>query len=225
MFMSIEDCRRRVGYSMHAKGVEELTRMAEETREKLRESKRLLARGVDRHRVPSYLTETRWGATKLSIIETRIAVLRGKEKSMERFPIERFIEAQENIYAQALRELQAGKKRTHWMWYIFPQLRFLGQSDRSYYYGIADEQEAKEYCANELLHGRYIECCTALLSVAETNPNKIMGYTDALKLHSSLTLFYMVDEGNKPLYERLIEKFYDGKWDEATREYLLHRRA
>ncbi len=144
---------------------------------------------------------------------------------MERYPVERFIEAQERNYVQALAELRAGRKVTHWMWYVFPQLRFLGHSDTAYYYGIADEQEAKEYCTNSVLYSRYIECCRALESIQDTNPERVMGSIDALKLCSSLTLFYMVDEKNKALYEKLIDKFYRGRWDRSTIDYLVRRRT
>ena len=144
---------------------------------------------------------------------------------MKKYPIERFIEAQERNYAQALSELRAGKKVSHWMWYIFPQLRCLGRSDTAYYYGIVDEQEAKEYCANALLYNRYVECCKALEVISETDPVRVLGEIDALKLCSSLTLFYMVDEANQVLYKKLIDKFYRGKWDGMTMMYLLRRRT
>lgn len=144
---------------------------------------------------------------------------------MERYPIQRFIEAQDRHYAQALSELRAGKKETHWMWYIFPQLRFLGSSNIAEYYGISGEEEAKEYCANPILLQRYVECCQALDSLSETNPEVVMGGIDAMKLRSSLTLFAMVDESHLALYTRLMDKFYKGKWDFLTTEYLIRRRT
>ena len=134
------------------------------------------------------------------------------------------MEAQAINYAQAIQELRAGRKVSHWMWYVFPQLRFLGHSDRAYYYGIADEQEAKDYCAHPVLYERYIECCKALETVAETDPERVMGYVDALKLKSSLTLFYMVDAKNQALYKTLIDKFYQGEWDVSTVSYLEQKR-
>ena len=137
--------------------------------------------------------------------------------------MERFLQAQKDMYGQAIKELRQGRKVSHWMWYIFPQLRFLGYSSMAKYYGIADEKEAKEYCANPVLYNRYIECCKALEALKETNPEKVMGDIDALKLRSSLTLFYMVDENNRDLYKKLIDKFYNGKWDEYTIDYLVSR--
>ncbi len=139
---------------------------------------------------------------------------------MNKYNVERFITAQNVNYAQALQELKNGCKTSHWMWYVFPQLAALGQSSRAIFYGMEDEQEAKEYCANPLLYTRYIECCKALDSLQETNPEKIMGEIDAKKLRSSLTLFYVADEKNRVLYQRLINKFYQGEWDRLTLSHL-----
>jgi len=139
--------------------------------------------------------------------------------------IERFLTAQERDYARALSELKNGLKVTHWMWYIFPQLRFLGKSETAYYYGIADEAEAIAYCQNPVLRERYIACCQALDGLTECNPKRIMGEIDAIKLRSSLTLFYMVDGENGALYQRLIDKFYQGKWDSSTVQYIQARRT
>ena len=139
---------------------------------------------------------------------------------MKKRSIERFIEAQEGVYERALSELKEGCKRTHWMWYIFPQLEILGQSSMAKFYGISSENEGKEYCENELLYGRYIECCKALEGLTETNPVRIMGDIDALKLCSSLTLFYMIDEKGRELYKKLLDKFYGGKLDALTVDFI-----
>lgn len=144
---------------------------------------------------------------------------------MEKLSINRFLDAQESNYEQALNELRNGRKVSHWMWYVFPQLRFLGHSDIAYYYGIVDEQEAKDYCSNGILYNRYIECCKVLENIQETEPENILGSIDALKLRSSLTLFYMVDENNQALYKKLIDKFYNGKWDSLTMDYMVSRRT
>ena len=134
--------------------------------------------------------------------------------------MERFIKAQENVYKNVIEELRNEKKRTHWMWYIFPQLRFLGKSDRAVFYGIADVEEAKTFCSNKLLHNRYLECCNILLQTKENSPTIIMGEIDAIKLQSSLTLFYLIDETNSSLYRKLIDKFYNGEIDVSTYNYI-----
>lgn len=143
---------------------------------------------------------------------------------MDEFSVLRFIDAQARNYEQALSELKNGRKETHWMWYVFPQLRFLGRSQTAYYYGIKDEQEGIEYCNNKILYDRYVECCKALDSLEQTNPVAIMGAVDALKLRSSLTLFYMVDHKNKQLFKKLIDKFYMGEMDENTIKYIEQER-
>ena len=88
------------------------------------------------------------------------------------------------------------------------------------FYGISSENEGKEYCENELLYGRYIECCKALEGLTESNPVRIMGDIDALKLCSSLTLFYMIDEKGRELYKKLLDKFYGGKLDALTVDFI-----
>jgi uncharacterized protein (DUF1810 family) len=134
--------------------------------------------------------------------------------------MERFIIAQDSIYNDVVNELRNGRKVSHWMWYIFPQLAVLGRSEKAIYYGIKDIQEATEYCSNTLLLNRYLECCHILLNTQQTNPEEIFGPIDAIKLNSSLTLFYIVDKENRVLYERLIHKFYDGRMDPLTLDFF-----
>ena len=140
---------------------------------------------------------------------------------MSKYNVERFLKAQEKDYQTALSELKRGRKTSHWIWYVFPQLKFLGRSDTAIFYGIANAEEGREYCENEVLHGQYIECCLALDGVKETNPTLVMGSSvDAKKLCSSLTLFYVLDGENKSLYKRLIDKFYGGSFDDLTLQRL-----
>ena len=134
--------------------------------------------------------------------------------------INRFLDAQNNWYDIALKEIKNGRKENHWIWFIFPQLRFLGQSFYSDIYGIEDLEEAKRYVNNSTLLNRYIECCNALLSLEELDINLIMGGIDAMKLRSSLTLFYIADENNRELYASLINKYYSGVYDKLTLDYL-----
>ena len=132
----------------------------------------------------------------------------------------RFIDAQREVYECVVSELKFEKKTTHWMWYIFPQLKALGKSKRAIYYGLADEAEARLYCNDNILHSRYLECCEILLNTVETDPEKIFGCVDAVKLKSSLTLFYIVDEGNRHIYKCLIDKFFEGQLDQLTTKFL-----
>ncbi len=136
--------------------------------------------------------------------------------------LDRFIEAQEHTYATALDEIKRGKKRSHWMWYIFPQLRGLGMSSMAYAYGIADLAEARAYLAHPVLSARIIEICKALLAHENKNPKDIFGHTDALKLRSSMTLFALVSEDGS-VFHKVLERFYDGEMDDMTLELVKER--
>lgn len=132
--------------------------------------------------------------------------------------LERFIEAHNDSYEIALSEIKNGKKRSHWMWYIFPQIKGLGRSTTAIYYSINDINEAKEYYSNDILHNHLIEIYKELLKQSG-DIKYIMGYPDYMKLHSSLTLFHCVDKDNE-LFVNLIDKFYDGKYDNLTIQIL-----
>lgn len=129
----------------------------------------------------------------------------------DKFNLKRFLDAQKNVYFDALHELMNGKKETHWMWFVFPQLKSLGHSEKSIFYGIESVEEAKAYFDNKVLSWRYIESCKVLLNLAEKNICNIFGQIDALKLKSSLTLFEFVDTDNKELYCSLFKKFFNGE--------------
>ena len=128
--------------------------------------------------------------------------------------LDRFIKAQENIYIKALNEINNGKKTTHWMWYIFPQLKGLGMSEMANYYGIDNLLEAQEYLNNKLLSSRLYEITNELLNLSEDNPEKIFGYVDAMKLRSCMTLFNLVSSEN--IFKDVLEKYYGGKVDDKT---------
>ena len=136
------------------------------------------------------------------------------------YNLNRFIIAQDKVYTKVLNELKKGKKKTHWMWYIFPQLKELGYSDKALFYGIENIDEAKEYVSNYILHQRYIECCRILLNLNIFNIIDVLGDIDSLKLKSSLTLFMYADESNKELYQILLKKFYDGRICKSTYDIL-----
>ena len=120
----------------------------------------------------------------------------------------RFIEAQEGSYATALSEIEAGRKRSHWMWYIWPQLRGLGHSPMAQHYGIAGAAEPRAYLAHPILGPRLVEISHAMLTHEGRAPEDILGGIDALKLRSSATLF-AAQPGADPVFARLIEAFYD----------------
>ncbi|CAM8668199.1 DUF1810 domain-containing protein [Sphingobium cupriresistens] len=129
-----------------------------------------------------------------------------------------FVEAQASSYRTALGELRAGKKRTHWMWFIFPQMRGLGLSPTAHYYGIASIEEARAYLSHPVLGSRYIECVEALQGLAEHDPVVVMGSVDAMKLRSSLTLFEAADR--IPMIGAALDRWFSGDRDPATIEIL-----
>ena len=133
--------------------------------------------------------------------------------------LNRFLEAQKIMYETALEEIKKGEKESHWIWYIFPQLRGLGYSPKAYTYGIDGLEEAKAYLEHPVLSARLIEITEALLTHRGKDIEDIMGDIDALKLRSSMTLFAHISETNS-VFHRVLEVFYDSKMDEMTLELL-----
>lgn len=127
----------------------------------------------------------------------------------------RFIDAQVGDYEQALAEIKQGRKRSHWMWYIFPQLNGLGFSDMARVYGIRDRAEAAAYLAHLVLGPRLVEISQALLTIEGSSASQVMGSPDDLKLRSSMTLFSAVD-GADPVFQAVLDKFFGGKPDAKT---------
>lgn len=136
------------------------------------------------------------------------------------FGLDRFVEAQRASYAQALAEIRHGEKRTHWMWFIFPQIAGLGHSVMAQRYAICSLAEAKAYLRHPTLGPRYEECVTALQQLAGTNAERVVGSIDAVKLRSSLTLFGEAED--KPLFRSAIERWFGGP-DERTLEILREK--
>jgi uncharacterized protein (DUF1810 family) len=134
----------------------------------------------------------------------------------------KFILAQKGTYERALTEIKSGKKLTHWMWFIFPQLRGLGISDMAYKYGLADLDEAKAYLAHEDLGARLTEISTELLNLEENDPEVIFGDIDAVKLKSSMTLFSLISEENS-VFHKVLQKFFKGQTDTKTLELLASK--
>ena len=136
---------------------------------------------------------------------------------MDSNSLNRFIKAQETMYETALEEMKNGKKESHWIWYIFPQLRGLGYSPNAYTYGINGLEEAKAYLEHPVLSARLIEISTALLSHKGESIEDIMGNIDSLNLRSSMTLFAFVSKDSS-VFHQVLDYFYDGNMDELTRK-------
>lgn len=133
--------------------------------------------------------------------------------------LHRFIEAQERDYEQALAEIRNGRKQSHWMWYIFPQIKGLGFSSTSKYYALEDLNESEQYIQHPVLGVRLREISNALLKLDTDDPKKVLGSPDELKLKSSMTLFSEVPSAD-PVFKKVLEKFFGGKKDDKTREIL-----
>lgn len=133
--------------------------------------------------------------------------------------LDKFVSAQARDYDTALAEIRSGYKRSHWMWYIFPQLQGLGFSSTAQYYGIRDLEQAKDYMAHPVLGPRLVEISGALLSLPGSNPSAVMGYPDDLKLCSCMTLFELAAP-DEPVFGRVLEKYYGGRRDRMTLNLL-----
>lgn len=134
------------------------------------------------------------------------------------FDLARFVSAQDDSYATALAEIRRGAKRSHWMWYVFPQIAGLGHSAMARRYAIASAGEARAYLAHPLLGARLRECVDALAGLAEKDPWHVFGGIDAMKLRSSLTLF--AEAGGEPRFGEALGDWFGGGRDEATLELL-----
>ena len=129
--------------------------------------------------------------------------------------LDRFVQAQTLMYSATLREIKNGKKVSHWMWYMFPQLRGLGASFMSNMYGISGLAEAKAYLAHPVLSGRLYELCGELLKHKDKTALEIFGDIDEMKLKSSMTLFALTSE-DYTIFDEVLENFFGGEMDEVT---------
>lgn len=129
--------------------------------------------------------------------------------------LERFVTAQDPIYEQVLKELRAGRKTSHWMWFVFPQIAGLGRSPASVRYAIADLDEARAYLAHPVLGERLRECAAIVAGHTGLSAFDIFGGIDALKLHSSMTLFARADP-EEPLFRTVLDRFFDAQADPNT---------
>lgn len=136
------------------------------------------------------------------------------------FDLNRFTKAQERVYSSVLAELKSGQKRSHWMWYIFPQIDGLGFSPTSRRYAMKSIEEARAYLDHPLLGKRLVECSEAVLAVEGRSASAIFGYPDDMKLNSSMTLFAVVAEDPESIFVRILEKYFQGERDSRTLRIL-----
>lgn len=129
------------------------------------------------------------------------------------FTLDRFRSAHEGAYETALQEIKSGRKESHWIWYIFPQIQGLGHSTMAMYYEIQSREEAIEYWKDPVLSAHLVEICQELLKL-DDSIERIMGYPDDMKLRSSMTLFWLIT--GEQLFKDVLDQFYDGKLDDYT---------
>ena len=142
-----------------------------------------------------------------------------KVRESDLFDLSRFTKAQEGVYDTALAELKSGQKRSHWMWYIFPQIDGLAHSSTAKYYAIKSIEEARQYLNHPVLGARLVECAEAVLSIEGRSVSQIFGYPDDLKLKSSMTLFASVPDSN-PVFVRVLDKYFSRERDDRTLQLL-----
>ena len=135
--------------------------------------------------------------------------------------LDRFLQAQEPVWPRVLAELRAGQKRTHWMWFVFPQIKGLGRSDMAQRYAIQSLAEAQAYLAHPVLAGRLRECCQILLELeAPSSALAVFGTPDDLKLRSCMTLFAAASSAPGSVFDAVLQKYFGGQKDERTLELL-----
>jgi uncharacterized protein (DUF1810 family) len=128
--------------------------------------------------------------------------------------LDRFISVQKYVYEEALTEVKQGNKKSHWMWFIFPQIIGLGESDTAIYYSIVNIDEATKFLSHEILGKRLREITSELLKLKTNDPEEIFGEIDAMKLKSSMTLFDCVEENS--IFDEVLKKYFNGQRDELT---------
>jgi len=137
--------------------------------------------------------------------------------------LNRFINAQEGVYERALAELKSGQKRSHWMWFIFPQVEGLGQSPTSQYFAIKSVAEARAYLAHPLLGARLRECAEAVLALKGRSASEVFGFPDDLKFRSCMTLFAEI-AGADSIFAYVLQKVFNDQRDRQTLEFLTRGR-
>ena len=152
------------------------------------------------------------GAQPATLVEASEGDL---QQMYDPYQLQRFVEAQNPLYRQVLKELTAGHKSSHWMWFIFPQHRALGRSSMAQYFGIASREEAQAYWRHAVLGPRLRECTEAVLPIQGRSALQIFGSTDELKFRSSMTLF-LLSVPEVPVFARALEKYFGGAPDDKT---------
>lgn len=137
----------------------------------------------------------------------------------DRFDLQRFVDAQDRVYAGVLAELRAGQKRSHWIWFIFPQLSALGNSSTAKLFGIDSLAEARAYLAHPVLGARLHECARLVTAIDGRSVDDVFGWPDNLKVRSSMTLFARATEDNAD-FLAVLQKFYAGQQDQRTLELI-----
>ncbi len=140
--------------------------------------------------------------------------------SNDPFGLSRFVEAQDRVYGSVLAELKSGQKRSHWMWFIFPQIAGLGHSATSMHYSIKSVEEARAYLGHPVLGKRLVECSAVLLDVEGRSASAIFGYPDDMKLKSSMTLFASAASDPHSVFDQVLDKYFQGQRDSATLEIM-----
>ena len=136
------------------------------------------------------------------------------------YELKRFVDAQEGVYEQACEELRTGRKRTHWMWFVFPQIRGLGSSPTAVRFAISGREEARGYLEHPVLGSRLWECTRIVVGVEGRSVEEIFGYPDDLKFHSSMTLFAKAEAEEPGVFGRALEKYFGGEMDPETLERI-----
>jgi uncharacterized protein (DUF1810 family) len=140
--------------------------------------------------------------------------------------LQRFVDAQQPVYERACRELRQGRKQSHWMWFVFPQIKGLGRSETAQQYAISSREEASAYLAHPILGPRLRECSRIVADLEGVSAEDIFGYPDEMKFRSSMTLFTQVaaaDKEDKEIFKQCIEKYFGGEPDPATLAALINR--
>lgn len=143
-------------------------------------------------------------------------------KDADPFDLQRFVDAQDRVYPTVLDELRGGRKRSHWIWFVFPQLRGLGRSQTALHYGISSLEEAQAYLAHPVLGPRLRECTRLVVAIDDSSADDVFGWPDNLKVRSSMTLFARAtdDPDVQAEFRAVLDKFYDGAEDSATVDLL-----
>jgi len=140
----------------------------------------------------------------------------------DRHQLKRFVDAQEQVFDNVLAELRRGRKNGHWIWFIFPQLKGLGLSPTSEFYGITSLEEAKAYLRHPVLRARLIQCTELVVAIKSSSAEKIFGEIDAMKFRSCMTLFAAADPGQR-IFQQALEQYFGGEGDPLTLNLLRKR--